>query len=75
MTISSDEDEPETNEKPPQTTVSTSKETVNSEPDELSNLVSVIPIKRSVSPTFNKGSRISRMENKVNNEETIFQKL
>ena len=73
MTISSDEDEPETNEKPPQPpqppqpTVSNSKETVNSEPDELSNLVSVIPIKRSASPTFNKGSRISRMENKVNN--------
>jgi hypothetical protein len=70
VTISSDEDEPETNEKPPQPpqpTVSNSKETVNSEPDELSNLVSVIPIKRSASPTFNKGSRISRMENKVNN--------
>ncbi|XP_052089832.1 sentrin-specific protease 6-like isoform X2 [Mytilus californianus] len=63
VTISSDEDEPETNTKSEQITQNSKQEVKNNEPDELSDLVNVIPLKRPASPTFGKGNRIARMEN------------
>ncbi|CAG2230367.1 SENP6 [Mytilus edulis] len=63
ITLSSDEDEPETSTKPEQITQNSKQEVKNNEPDELSDLVNVIPLKRPASPTFGKANRIARMEN------------